>query len=240
MLAQTNALKLIKGTIKDTKTGKPIDGGKVNVYQGSATETVSVSKINPRTGFYQLILSPNTEYRFEVVSPRFYTTNFTVKTSPGASYEESVKDFNMEPIPMGAVLYNGRPFEPGAAALADAGALKPVADMLKKQNSVAVTVTVIPELSPKKATPAASKPKKGKKGAAVVPVATTTTADPAATLGEARVAALKNYFKSQGISTTRLGWDVKPAVPAPSGRGKGPDNVVIKISAIQDQDESDG
>jgi hypothetical protein len=237
-VAQTNAVKLVKGTITDAKTGKPIDGGKVNVYAGSAAETEAYSKINPRTGFYQLILKPNTEYRFEVVSPRFYTTNITVRTSAGAAYEESVKDLKVEPIPMGTVVYTGRLFEPGSSTLSDAAALRTVADMMKKQPAVAVTVTVVPELAAKKAAPAAKKSKKGKKGGAAAAEAVPVVAvDPTATLGDARMTALKNYFKSQGISTTRLAWDVRPVISAPAGRGKGPDNVVVKITSIQDEND---
>jgi hypothetical protein len=235
-VAQTNALKLIKGTITDARSGKPIDGGKLNVYQGSSTETVSFSKINPRTGFYQLILNPNTDYRFEVVSPKFYTTNFTVKTAPGANYEESVKDFKVEPIPMGTVIYSGRVFEPGSATISDANALRGIVDILKKESAIGVTVTVIPELGPqKKATPAPKKPKKGK--AEPVVMAPPPIPSPSASLGEQRATALKNYFKGQGISTTRLGWDVRPPVAGPTGRAKGPDNVVVKISSIQDEND---
>jgi hypothetical protein len=238
-IAQTNPLKLIKGTITDSKTGKSIDGGKLNVYQGSTAETVSSSKINPRTGFYQLILSPNTEYRFEVVSPKYYTTNFTIKTAPGSNYEETVKDLKVDPIPMGTVIYAGRVFEPGASAITDPTALKPIVDALKKQQAIAVTVTVIPELAAKKPA-AAKKPKKGKKGGDMATVSDVPTTDAGATLGEARVSALKNFFKGQGISTTRLMWDLKSPIPAPAAKTKGPDNVVIKITSIQDEEESDG
>jgi hypothetical protein len=233
----TNPLKLVKGTIKDEKTGKPIDGGRLNVYTGSSRETVTSSKINPKTGFYQVILGPGTQYRFEVVSPRFYTTDIAMTTPPGANYEEIVKDLSVKPIPMGTVLFSGRLFDVGSASLKESPELRRVTDDLKKSRTMAVTITVVPDLAAAAKKAAPKKKKKGK-GTAVAEIEQPAPANnPAATLGNDRVTSLKNYFKGQGISTTRLAWDVRPSVQSPS-KGKLADNVTIKITSIM-ADEND-
>lgn len=236
--AQTNALKLVKGTVSSSATGSPVDGGRVAVYQGSNSEPVTTSKINPRTGFYQVILSPGIDYRFEVVSPKFYRTNITVKTPSGTNYEEIVKDLKVEPIPMGVTLYSGNLFDPGAATLKEDSKLRGVLDVLKKESSMAVTISVVPEMAPAAGKKAA--PKKGKKGKGVAEQVVETPTMDFTQIGNARVAALKNYFKSNGISTTRLKWDVRPGITVQGGKKKGADNVTIKISGIQaDEEEAD-
>lgn len=233
--AQTNALKLVKGTVSNSSTGAPVDGGRVAVYQGSSTEPVTTSKINPRTGFYQVILSPGIDYRFEIVSPKFYRTNISVKTPGGTNYEEIVKDLKAEPIPMGVTLYSGNLFDPGSITLKEDSKLRGVVEVLKKESAMAVTVSVVPDMAPasKKAAP-----KKGKKGkGAAEPVADTPKMD-FTQIGDARVAALKTYFKQNGISTTRLKWSVLPGVTV-QGKKKA-DNVTIKISSIEaDEEEAD-
>lgn len=245
--AQTNPLKLFKGTITSSANGKPVDGGRLVVYQGSNPEPVTTSKINPGTGFYQVILSPATEYRFEVVSPRFYLTQFPVTTPPGTNYEETVKDLKVELIPIGNTLFSGRLFDPGSSKLEETDDFRKVIETMKKERAMAVTITLVPDIAPaaKKAAPPKKKPKKGKKGEE--PVAETpvvTVSDNSAQLGEARMAVVKNLFKQHGISTTRLTWDMKPVMtlqPA-SGKGKGakyPDNVTVKITSIQADEEND-
>lgn len=230
--AQTNALKLVKGTVSSSATGAPVDGGRVAVYQGSNTEPVTTSKINPRTGFYQVILSPDIDYRFEIVSPKFYRTNITVKTPGGTNYEEIVKDLKAEPIPMGITLYSGNLFEPGSTTLKEDSKLRGVVDMLKKESAMGVTVSVVPDMEPaaKKAAP-----KKGKKGKGVAETVADTPTMDFTQMGDARVAALKNYFKQNGISTTRLKWSVLPGVTAQAK--KKTDNVMIKISSIEANEE---
>jgi hypothetical protein len=240
---QTNAIKLIKGTITNAATGKSIDGGRLLVYEGTSTEPTTKSKINPGTGAYQVILSPSTTYRFEVASPRFYATSFTVTTPGGANYEETVKDLKVEPIAIGSSLYSGHLFEPGTSKLTETTDLRKTVDMLKKERAVVVAVTVIPDMPAAGAAKKAPAPKKGKKGQPAPPPAPTPApTDNAAQLGDARVAVLKTFFKQQGISTTRLTWDVKSPVTVTAKKGKGaaqyPDNVMIKIASIQ-EDESD-
>ncbi|MBS1912006.1 MAG: hypothetical protein JST22_08480 [Bacteroidetes bacterium] len=236
--AQSNPVKLVKGTITDSKSGKPADGGRVNVYKGTATETFAFSKINPRTGAYQLILAPATDYRFEIISPRFYVGTFTMRSAEGNNYEESVHDFKLDPIPIGQVLLNAHLFDLGSPKLNVTPALQGVVDMMKKQSSVVVAVSVTPDMQVVSAArkPAAKKPKKGAAPAATEPVAPAAGEDPAKVLGEGRVAALKTWFKSQGISTARLVFDLRP--PVTLAKGKSADNVSIRISAVQTESES--
>jgi len=242
--AQTNALKLVKGTITSSATGKAIDGGRLLVFSGSSPEPVTSSKINPGTGFYQVILSPATDYRFEVVSPRFYRTEFRVTTPGGSNYEESVKDLKVEMIPMGTSIYSGRLFEPGSSTLKEDPKLRDVVNILRKERAVVVTISVVPEMlaSSAKKSPA---PKKGKKGkGAAEPAPAPAPSMDMAQIAEARVAVVKNFLKQQGISTTRLKWDVKAGITVskPAGKGKSqkyPDNVTIRITSIEDEEDND-
>lgn len=233
----TNPLKLIKGVITDTRSGKPIDGGKLNVYASSSAETFAYSKINPKTGAFQLILAPATTYRFEVISPRFYTTDFTVQTPPGNGYEETVKNFNVEPLPIGTVAFTGRAFDAGSARLLTVPGLTSLAGLLKKQTGLIVSLIVIADLAPTAAKkPAApKKPKKGAPATVTTPVPTAPATNPAQTLLDERIAALKTYFKGLGISTDRLEFDGQIAA---AGRAKG-DNVTIKLSKIRTDFDDD-
>ncbi len=245
--AQTNPLKLFKGTIASTATGKPIDGGRLLVYQGSETEPVTTSKINPGTGFYQVILSPAITYRFEVVSPRFYSTSFSITTPAGTNYEETVKDLKVEPIPLGTTIFSGRLFEPGSSTLEETGEFKNAVDMLKKERAVVVTITVVPDVlaaTSKASTPAPKKKGKKGKGATEEPAPTPVaeTAPSMKQLGESRMAAVKNLFKQRGISTTRLGWEIKEGTTLQPAKGKSakyPDNITIKITSIQAYEDND-
>ncbi len=249
--AQGKALKLFKGTVTNAKTGTPIDGGRLLVFERSSSEPTIRSRVNPGTGAYQVVLDPGKEYRIRVISPRYYTVDIPVTTAPGATYEETVKNLALEPIPVGLMLFTGRLFEPGSSKLVESPALRSVVETLKKEGGIVVTITVVPDMlaaAAKKAAPAPKK--KAKKGAAatepppVVPTAGMTTADQLKKLGEERAAVVKNLLKQQGISTTRLVWDIKPGVelqpPPPRGKFAGyPDNVIMKITALQEAEDSD-
>lgn len=236
---QTGALKLFKGTITNSATGKPIDGGRLHVYEGSNPEPVTTSKINPSTGFYQVILSPATEYRFEVASIRFYHTEFTIRTPAGTNYEETVKDLKVDPIPMGTSIYSGVMFDPGSSKLNEDAELRSLVNVMKKERGVAVTITVTPDVlaaGSKKSTA-----RRGKKGKAATEPAPGPTTD-FKQLGEARMAVIKNFLKQQGISTARLNWDLKEGATLAPAKKKGqsyPDNVVVRITSIQADDETD-
>ncbi len=233
-----NAVKLIKGVITDTKTGKPINGGRVYAYTGSSTESAAYSKVNPRTGAYQFVLSPATDYRFEIVSPQYHTASFSVRTTEGKGYDETVRNFTVEPIPVGQIVFTGRPFDAGQSKLAGNHGLASVVEMLKKDRAVIVTVTVLADMAAaKKPAPAPKKPKKG--AAAATPAAPQATGDPMAKLVEDRINTLKSYFKAQGINTGRLEWQPR-TVAATGGKGKPADNVSIAITSFLSVGDSEG
>src|ERR1041384_8753257 len=216
--AQGKALKLFKGTVTNAKTGAPVDGGRLLVFEGSANEPAIRSRVNPGTGAYQVVLDPGKEYRIRVISPRYYTVDIPVTTPPGSNYEETLKNLALEPIPVGLILFTGRLFEPGSSKLVESPALRSVVETLKKEVGIVVTITVVPDMLAASAKKAPAPKKKGKKGAAAttepapeVP-AGLTTADQLKKLGEERAAVVKNLLKQQGISTTRLVWDIKPGV----------------------------
>jgi len=242
----SQAIKLTKGIIKDVRTGKPVDGGRVMVYLGSGSEPVALSKINPSTGAYQVVLGPSKEYRFVLRSDRFLPTETTVRTPDGAGYEEYVKDLTMEPIPVGSTLFSGRLFDAGGAELRTNGELAKALAFMKQSQAATLKITVIPDLASKsskaKAKPAAKAKKGKKKGNATTtsveePPATssptgTGSQDPLAALAQARVQALRALMQREGISLTRITW-VALATPSElrlyAGRKE---NVVIAINGI--------
>ena len=116
---------------------------------------------------------------------------------------------------------------------------------MKKDVGIVVTITVLPDMLAS-ATKKAPPPKKGRKGGDATPIPTTSTppAEQLKKLGEERMAVVKNLMRQQGISTTRLVWDVKPGVeiPPPPSKGKFagyPDNVTIKITSFQEPEDDD-
>jgi hypothetical protein len=242
----TNGVKLLKGIVSDMKTGKPINGGKIWIYEGANSEPVSSSKVNPGTGFYQVILNPSTTYKFQFKSPSYYITTIEVTTPPGNDYEETEKNFTIEPIPIGSTIFSGRLFEPGSAQLQATADIQKVVDLLKRERGIMITVKVTPDaLVPvsRPVTAAPKKPaKKGKKGATTEPAVTAPPPTPAFTeeqfkaLAQERSVAVKNFMKEKEISVTRLSWETEPSVLLQPGKPL-PDNVTITIKKIEVEDD---
>lgn len=238
-------VKYIKGILQSTASNDPVDGGRIYVYQGSIAEPVTNSRINPGNGEFKVLLDPSTDYRFEVIAPSFYRTTINFRTPPEIDYEEIDTTFRIPPIPIGQSLYSGRLFEPGSADLrADAG-LSSVIATLKRQPNVAVTIGIVPEVTAAAPAPvkkAPKKPAKRKKGSPPPPPVDTVAVVPAINLNDlaqSRQNAVKAYFKAQGISVTRLSWELKPGVVIPRTGGSLQPNVTIRISSIEPLDEDD-
>lgn len=245
---ETNPVKLLKGTITNSQTGKPIDdGGKVYAFtSASASEPATSSKINPKTGAYQMILSPSTQYRLVIKSPSFETAEFSYSSPAGSNYEESMKDMAVKPIAVGSTIFAGRLFEPNSAAFVNDPYFQKVLDMLRTKQSVMVSIDVVPDGifdAPKPA----PKPKKPKKGAPAEPVAAApTTGGPQqelATLGAERVQAIKDLLRQQKISITRVKINLRPGHQiARPAKGKAPkleNNVEVKITGISAQEDDE-
>lgn len=238
-------VKYIKGVLQSTVGNDPVDGGRIYIYQGSLTEPVTNSRINPANGEFKVLLDPSTDYRFEVIAPSFYRTTINFRTPPEIDYEEIDTTFRIPPIPIGQSLYSGRPFEPGLADLRVDEGLGTLIAMLKRQPNVAVTVAVVPEVTaaaPAPAKKAPKKPAKRKKGSPPPPPVDTVAVVPAINLNDlaqSRQNAVKAYFKAQGISVTRLSWELKPGVEIPRSGGALKPNVTIRITSIEPLDEDD-
>jgi hypothetical protein len=245
----TNGVKLFKGVVSDTKTGQPVDGGRVWVYQGSMAEPVTNSKINPGTGKYQVILNPSTEYRFVMKSPKYYNTEIKVTTPPGTDYEETVQDFTMEGIPLGSTIFSGRMFDPGASQFKVSPEFQKVVDLMNRQKGIMIAVAITPDaLAPevKPVTPPKTPKKKPKKGAndvqpaTIAPAPMAMTEDELKALGQDQSVAIKNYFKEQRISTTRIQWDVKPGIIITGGKNAVlPNDVIVTINKIEVEDDEE-
>lgn len=188
--AQTNAVKLVKGVISDAKTGSPVNGGTVLAFIGSATEPAARGRINPKTGAYQLILNPDTEYRIRVASPRFRATDFSYRTSANAEYEEVEKNFSLEAIPAGSTLFSGKFFEGTTDHLRTSGDLTKTLEFLKQNQAVTVEIAIAPEGK-------AARPKKKEKGNE------STLLDQEDPLVAARRKAILDLFSREGIDAGR-------------------------------------
>jgi hypothetical protein len=240
----SNPIKLTKGVVSDSRTGKPVEGGRIFVYQGSSSEPVAQSKINPSTGAFQVVLAPSTEYRFVLRSDRYLPSETMVKTPGGNNYEEVVRNLTMEAIPVGKTLFSGRLFDAGAAVLRSSDELAKAIAFMKQSQAAMLKITVIPDVAGRgaaKATKPPAKPKKGKKGAAAQPqtgaasatLTTSTTAeDPLTTLAWARVQALKALMQKEGISLTRITWEALTTPSQLKSVAGRKENVVIAINGI--------
>lgn len=245
----TNPVKLMKGVVNDSKTGRPIDGGKVYVYQGSGTKPFSQSRINPSTGAFQVVLGPSSDYRLVIRSPKFIPAEKTVRTPDGNNYQEVVMPaMTVDPIPVGTALFDGRAFDPNSAELKPSGELTKALEFLKASTSAMVTIAVIPDgpsSKPSAKAKPAAKPKKRKKGSAATPVADPAPApapsgsveEQLRTLAQSRAAAVKALFLKEGIALTRIKWQVPSTsaeLAAVAGRRQ---NLVITITGIDTFEE---
>jgi hypothetical protein len=251
-----NPIKLVRGTVYDAKTRQPItDGGKMWAFEERETKSVNNSKVNPGTGVFQMILDPLMGYRFRVKTPGHYITDFYVCTPDGLNYQEIDTSFYIEPIPIGATLFDGRLFEPNSAELRPNAAFRELVTMLKTNGSVVVGIAVTPDTkaAPPPPPPPPTKPvkKKGKKSKEPVaapppppPVVPEMTQEERVELGKKRIAAIKEFMKTQQISLTRLEWSLADPmeIPSTAARDAYPSNIVVKIKEIrpdEDDDEDD-
>ncbi len=240
-------VKLIRGRLINARTGAPVDGGRLWVFQGTLTEAVTNSRINPADGSFQVLLDASTEYRFNVVAPSYFRYDIPFVTPPESDeYEEVDTTFKVPPIPIGEDLFSGRLFDVGSTQLAGTDRLAKTVDMLKRHPNVTVKVTLTPDVmgKPKVQPKATKKPKKSKKKKGATdepppPPPAEPTVDFGA-MGLERQTALKNYFKSVGISVTRLTWDIQPGIEhAPTAAPPLPPNVSIAVDGIQPLEDDD-
>lgn len=239
-------VKLIRGRLINSKTGAPVDGGRVWVFQGTLKEAVTNSRINPADGSFQVLLDASTEYRLNVVSPAYYRTDIPFLTPPEIEYQEVDTTFRIPPIPMGEDLFSGRLFDAGSSQVNGTDQLVSTIDMLKRHPNVTVKVTLTPDITQKptpqpKGTKKAkrSKKKKGTTEEPPPPPPADSTID-MRVLGTERQTALKNYFKSQGISVTRLTWEIQPGIEyAATATTPFPPNVAIAVDGIQPLEDDD-
>ncbi len=245
-------VKLVRGAVYDSRTKQPItDGGKMWAYEERESTSVSSSKVNAGTGAFQMLLDPVMGYRFRVKTPGHFITDYYFCTPGGLDYQELDTIFYIDPIPIGATIYEGRLFEPNSAELRVTADLRNLVDLLKTNQSVAVDVTVTPDFQdappPPPPPPAkkGAKPKKLKKGEAppppapVAPVTPQMTEQEKTELAKKRADAVKEFMKQQKVSVTRLNWQFGQPVNLAhnADRSTFPTNVQIKIKEIRTDEE---
>jgi len=237
--------KLIRGKLQNDRTGAPVDGGRVWVYQGTVKEPVTNSRINPADGSFQVLLDASTEYRFYVVAPSYFRYDIIYVTPPEIEYEEVDTMLRVPPIPVGESLFNGRLFDPGSSQLAGTDRLVKTVELLRLHPNVTVRIVIVPDVTgtPKTQAKASKKPKKKpKKGAVVVEPPPPPPVPPVdfTALGAARQNELKNFFKKERVSVTRLAWEIAPGIEHAYGTTDPlPANVNVTISGIEPLEEED-
>jgi hypothetical protein len=195
---ETNPVKLVKGVITDTKTKKPVDGGMVFAYIGSGNEPAVRSRINPKTGAYQMILNPGTLYRLRIEAPSYYGTDISYTSPAGYAYEETEKNFTVKALPIGSAIFSGKVFGKGTAQVSPSGDFNKAVEFMKSNRFTTLTVTVATESAPGK------KPKKKKSSSTTS--APRENEDAGKTLATQRIEALRNYLSARDIDTGRITW----------------------------------
>ncbi|KXK55264.1 MAG: hypothetical protein UZ07_CHB004002178 [Chlorobi bacterium OLB7] len=104
------------------------------------------SKVNSNTGEYQMILDPQTMYRFRLKTPGYFITDIYYCTPDDLNYQEVDTNIYLEPIPVGAQLFAGRLFDPGSAVLKPTPKLYEIEKMLKINGAVVVGITITPDV----------------------------------------------------------------------------------------------
>jgi hypothetical protein len=149
----------------------------IYVYEEPYPEHVTSSKITTDGGDYRVILDPEKIYRFTVLTPGFYTEDFIMSTPSGTNYEELVENFELTPIAIDSILYDGTLFTPETADVIDANVLSGILQFLDRNALVTVSVDV------------------------------GLVADEVDPLSKQRVDAIKAAFKEAEVSTTRIKWN---------------------------------
>ena len=102
----TKVVTLVKGTVINEATGKPISV-KVSVRSVGDTATeVTAGRTNSETGSYLVVLKPGKKYWFHIESNEIITKDSLVETPQSEKYMQLVQDFTVTPLrteQMGAV-----------------------------------------------------------------------------------------------------------------------------------------
>lgn len=102
----SKAVTVVKGTVINEATGKPISV-KVSVRSVGDTATeVTAGRTNSETGSYLVVLKPGKKYWFHIESSDIITKDTLVETPESEKYSQLVHDFTVTPLrsdAMGAI-----------------------------------------------------------------------------------------------------------------------------------------
>jgi hypothetical protein len=102
----SKAVTVVKGTVINEATGKPITV-KVSVRSVGDTATeVTAGRTNSETGSYLVVLKPGKKYWFHIESNEIITKDSLVETPESDKYSQLVQDFTVTPLrteQMGAI-----------------------------------------------------------------------------------------------------------------------------------------
>jgi hypothetical protein len=102
----SKAVTVVKGTVINEATGKPI-AVKVSVrIVGDTATEVTAGRTNSETGSYLVVLKPGKKYWFHIESTEIITKDTLVETPESDKYMQLVHDFSVTPLrteQMGAI-----------------------------------------------------------------------------------------------------------------------------------------
>lgn len=94
----SKAVTVVKGTVINEATGKPI-AVKVSVRSvGDTASEVTASRSNAENGTYLVVLKPGKKYWFHIESPDIITKDSLVETPQSEKYMQLVQDFSVTPL----------------------------------------------------------------------------------------------------------------------------------------------
>lgn len=94
-------LTLMKGIIKDSKTGEPIEAT-IEIYDNDSNKVVFSSTSNSETGKYIVSLPSGRNYGINVDAPGYIFHSENINLPEDAAFEEKVKDIGLQKIEVGA------------------------------------------------------------------------------------------------------------------------------------------
>lgn len=94
----SKVVTVVKGTVINEATGKPISV-KVSVrVVGDTASEVTAGRTNTETGSYLVVLKPGKKYWFHIESPEIITKDSLIETPNSDKYTQLVQDFTVTPL----------------------------------------------------------------------------------------------------------------------------------------------
>ncbi len=141
--SRPEAVALVKGTVFDSKTNKPL-GARIAYTDLSSNKQLGIAESDPVTGAYTIVLPFGVQYGFSASREEYYPTSERLDLRSVASYKEIRRDLYLTPIEAGArVVLENVFFDTDKATLRaeSINELQRLVDFLKANASVSVEIS---------------------------------------------------------------------------------------------------